>query len=75
MVFEDFHTLVVVPSNRILQRSVVELIFEISIDVVIITEELRHDGGVVEGYCIVQCGVGCRVHPSRTYERIMMWIA
>jgi hypothetical protein len=36
---------------------------------------LRHDGGVVEGYCIVQCGVGCRVHPSRTYERIMMWIA
>ena len=53
MVFEDVHTLVVVPSNRNLQRSSVAVIFEISIDVVIITEELRHDGGVVEGYCIV----------------------
>ena len=41
--------------NRPIQRSVVVAIFEINIDVVI-TEELRHDGGVVVEYCTVQCG-------------------
>ena len=55
--FSHFHTLGVVLINRHLQRSsVVVAIFEISIDVVI-TEELRHDGGVVVGCCKVQCGV------------------
>ena len=41
--------------NRPLQRSFVAVSFEISIDVVI-TEELRHDVGVVVAYCPVQCG-------------------
>ena len=41
--------------NRILQRSSVKPIFETSIHLVI-TQELRYDGGVVVEYCTVQCG-------------------
>ena len=65
IISEDFRTLGAVINNRILQRSsVVDAIFEISIDVVI-TEELRHDGGVVVAYCPVQCGgvvAGLNIH-------------
>ena len=57
MLSEYRHTLgSVSPINRILQRSFVVVIFETSIDLVI-TQELRYDGGVVVDYCKVQCGV------------------
>ena len=50
MLSEYSHTLGSSPINRHLQRSsVVVLIFETSIDLVI-TQELRHDGGVVVEY-------------------------
>jgi hypothetical protein len=45
MLSEYRHTLGMSPINRKLQRSSVPAIFETSIDLVI-TQELRHDGGV-----------------------------
>jgi hypothetical protein len=56
MLSEYRHTLGSSPNNRKLQRSSVVAIFETSIHLVI-TQELRYDGGVVEVYCTVQCGV------------------
>ena len=56
MLSEYSHTLGMSPINRILQRSSVVVIFETSIYLVI-TQELRYDGGVVVVYCQVQCGV------------------
>ena len=55
MLCEYRHTLGMYPINRHLQRSFVVAIFETSIDLVI-TQELRYDGGVVVAYCPVQCG-------------------
>ena len=55
MLSEYSHTLGMSPINRTLQRSSVDVIFETSIHLVI-TQELRHDGGVVVAYCTVQCG-------------------
>ena len=55
MLSEYRHTLVSSQNNRKLQRSSVEAIFETSIHLVI-TQELRYDGGVVVEYCTVQCG-------------------
>ena len=46
MLTEYRHMLGLSPNNRILQRSPVVVIFETSIHLVI-TQELRHDGGVV----------------------------
>ena len=55
MLSEYSHTLGSSINNRILQRSVVDVIFETSIHLVI-TQELRYDGGAVVVYCTVQCG-------------------
>ena len=54
MLSEYRHTLGMSAINRILQRSVVVVIFETSIHLVI-TQELRHDGGLFVEYCPVQC--------------------
>ena len=51
MLSEYRHTLGMFHTNRTLQRSVVVVIFETSIHLVI-TQELRYDGGVVVVYCI-----------------------
>ena len=58
MLPQDLDTLAVSTNNRMLQRCVEDALtsFETKIDP-IITKELRNDGGVVLGYCPVQCGV------------------
>ena len=73
MLSEYRHTLGSSAINRTLQRSSVEAIFETSIDLVI-TQELRYDGGVVVGYCPMQCGVvdaalNIQIH-SRAVQKI-----
>ena len=56
MLSEYRHTLGSFPINRMLQRSSVDVTFETRIHLVI-TQELRYDGGVVVDHCPVQCGL------------------